>query len=73
MDTPRSVTATRARSPSRSTSRRGASDASGASRERVRWSFGTGSGVVTADHEGAVTVPDLALGAEPVTLVLTRS
>lgn len=41
--------------------------------ERVRWSFGTGSGVVTADDEGAVTVPGLALGAEPVTLVLTRS
>ncbi|RZO59366.1 MAG: hypothetical protein EVA89_16360 [Sandaracinaceae bacterium] len=41
--------------------------------ETLRWRFGEQSGAVIADDEGAVTVPGLALGAEPVTLVLTRS
>lgn len=40
--------------------------------ESVRWSFGELSGEVEADADGAVTVPALPLGAEPVPLILTR-
>jgi hypothetical protein len=40
--------------------------------ERVAWSFGKASGEVVADAEGAITVPDLELGAEWQTLTLTR-
>ena len=40
--------------------------------ESVRWSFGELSGEAEADADGAVTVPALPLGAEPVPLILTR-
>ncbi len=40
--------------------------------ERIRWSFGTSRGSVTASADGSVTVPRLRLGGEWVPLVLER-
>ena len=41
--------------------------------ERIRWSFGTASGTVTAASDGSVTVPRLRLGADWTQLVLERT
>ena len=40
--------------------------------ERIRWSFGTARGTVTAASDGSVTVPRLRLGADWLPLVLER-
>ena len=40
--------------------------------ERIRWSFGSSRGSVTASADGSVTVPRLRLGEEWVPLVLER-
>jgi hypothetical protein len=41
--------------------------------ERIRWTFGDGSGTVTAASDGTVTVPRLRLGADWTQLVLERT
>ena len=40
--------------------------------ERIRWSFGTARGTVTAASDGSVTVPRLRLGGDWLPLVLER-
>jgi hypothetical protein len=40
--------------------------------ERIRWRFGPATGTVTADADGAVTVPDLRLGDTWTVLALER-
>jgi poly(3-hydroxybutyrate) depolymerase len=41
--------------------------------QKVRWSFGTGSGEVQADTTGCVTVPRLKITADPVLLRVGRA
>ncbi|HEX3134857.1 MAG TPA: hypothetical protein VHX44_14925 [Planctomycetota bacterium] len=40
--------------------------------EAFTWTFGAAHGDLKADAEGVITVPALAIGAEPVTLTITK-
>ncbi len=40
--------------------------------ETVRWTYGTASGLATANDQGEVTVTQLPIGRTPITLVLER-